>query len=225
MQTFNIFPTTIYVGEVNNHEKHKEEFYKIYPKFDYEENDRHNTVSEGDGNPLLHLEDTLDPLFNEIISHVKTYTCEVLKYKDIFDYVITKTWLSRSRDYKEIPWHIHATSHVSFIYYVNIPPKAHKIKFMNPHNMNSLWFGNKEGKYDNLQMIREYDDVNAETFFLHPPEGHVAMFPSSLHHGTEAIEGFVGERLAIVGDITIVLKEEYLHFSTGYIHPQYWKIY
>ena len=96
---------------------------------------------------------------------------------------------------------------------------------MNPHNMNSLWFGNKEGKYDNLQMHSEYNDINAETFFLHPPEGHVALFPSSLHHGTEYIEGFVGERLAIVGDITIVLKEEYLHFSTGYIHPQYWKIY
>ena len=56
MQTFNIFPTTIYVGEVNDHEKHKEEFYKVYPKFDYEETDRHNTVSEGDGNPLLHLD-------------------------------------------------------------------------------------------------------------------------------------------------------------------------
>ena len=72
------------------HEKHKEEFYKVYPKYDYEENDRYNTVSENVGNPLLHLEDSLEPLFGDIISHVKKYTCEVLKYKDIFNYVITK---------------------------------------------------------------------------------------------------------------------------------------
>ena len=45
-ETFSIFPTTIYLGELDNHEKYKEEFYKVYPKFDYEENDRNNTVSE-----------------------------------------------------------------------------------------------------------------------------------------------------------------------------------
>ena len=74
-------------------------------------------------------------------------------------------------------------------------------------------------------MIREHDEVNAETFFIHPPEGHIALFPSTIRHGTEYIDGFVGERLAIVGDIICVLKKEYLQFSTGFISPQYWKIY
>ena len=35
--TFNIFPTTIYVGEIENHKKYKKDFYKLYPKYDYEE--------------------------------------------------------------------------------------------------------------------------------------------------------------------------------------------
>ena len=30
MQIFNIFPTTIYVGEVENHSEYKEEFLKLY---------------------------------------------------------------------------------------------------------------------------------------------------------------------------------------------------
>tara|TARA_B100001939_G_C16757438_1_gene536818 strand:+ start:65 stop:748 length:684 start_codon:yes stop_codon:yes gene_type:complete len=225
MEVFNIFPTTIYVDKMIDHESYKSNFYDVYHKFDYEENDVNNAVSENVGNPLIHHEGCLDPLFEEVISHVRNYTLDVLKYKNIFDYVITKTWLSRSRDWKSIPWHIHACAHISFVYYINVPPKSHKLKFMNPHFKNSLWLGNKEGKYDHLKMIQEHDAVNAETFFIHPPEGHIALFPSTLSHSTEYIEGFEGERLAIVGDVTCVLKKEYLQFSTGFISPQYWKIY
>ena len=36
-QIFNIFPTTIYVGEVDNHNEYKTGFLKLYDKFDYEE--------------------------------------------------------------------------------------------------------------------------------------------------------------------------------------------
>ena len=225
MEVLNIFPTSIYVDKMIDHESYKSNFYDVYHKFDYEENDVNNAVSENVGNPLIHHEGCLDPLFEEVISHVRNYTLDVLKYKNIFDYVITKTWLSRSRDWKSIPWHIHACAHISFVYYINVPPKSHKLKFMNPHFKNSLWLGNKEGKYDHLKMIQEHDAVNAETFFIHPPEGHIALFPSTLRHSTEYIEGFEGERLAIVGDVTCVLKKEYLQFSTGFISPQYWKIY
>ena len=38
-QIFNIFPTTIYVGEVENHSENKKEFMRLYDKFDYEENE------------------------------------------------------------------------------------------------------------------------------------------------------------------------------------------
>ena len=222
MEVFNIFPTTIYVDKMIDHKSYKSNFYDVYHKFDYEEDD---AVSENIGNPLIHHEDSLEELFSEVISHVKTYTLDVLKYKNIFDYIITKTWLSRSRDEKSIPWHIHACAHISFVYYLNTPPKSHKLKFMNPHHKNSLWLGNKEGKYDHLKMIEEHNEINAETFFIHPPEGHVSLFPSTLQHSTEFIEGFVGERLAIVGDVSCVLKKEYLQFSTGFISPQHWKIY
>ena len=36
-QIFNIFPTTIYVSEIPNHKKYKDLFYKVYPKYDYEQ--------------------------------------------------------------------------------------------------------------------------------------------------------------------------------------------
>ena len=85
-ETFNIFPTTLYVGKMLDHEKYKEEFYKVYPRYDYEETDIDNTVSENLGKPFIHLEDSLDTLFNEIAIHSKKYVCDVLEYKDIFNY-------------------------------------------------------------------------------------------------------------------------------------------
>ena len=38
IQIFDIFPTTLYTNKIENHEKYKEEFYKLYDKYDYEQN-------------------------------------------------------------------------------------------------------------------------------------------------------------------------------------------
>ena len=227
MQLFNIFPTTVYVGEVTDHQTHKEEFYKVYHKFDYEDSDANSTVSENTGKPFIHLEDNLDPLFNEIILHTKRYVMDVLQYKDIFEYVITKTWLSRTRSQKEIPWHIHSTSHISFVYYLNMPPNAHKLKFLNPHNKNSFFLGmSLESRYEERTMVKEFNQLNSEEFYIHPPEGTVALFPSSIQHCTQCVDkSFSDERLAIVGDITLTLKEDQLQYSMGYIDQKYWKKY
>jgi|TARA_B100000378_G_scaffold200927_1_gene164321 uncharacterized protein (TIGR02466 family) len=227
MQLFNIFPTTVYVGEVTDHQTHKEEFYKVYHKFDYEDSDANSTVSENTGRPFIHLEDNLDPLFNEIILHTKRYVMDVLQYKDIFEYVITKTWLSRTRSQKEIPWHIHSTSHISFVYYLNMPPNAHKLKFLNPHNKNSFFLGmSLESRYEERTMVKEFNQLNSEEFYIHPPEGTVALFPSSIQHCTQCVDkSFSDERLAIVGDITLTLKEDQLQYSMGYIDQKYWKKY
>ena len=227
MQLFNIFPTTVYVGEVTDHQTHKEEFYKVYHKFDYEDSDANSTVSENTGRPFIHLEDNLDSLFNEIILHTKRYVMDVLQYKDIFEYVITKTWLSRTRSQKEIPWHIHSTSHISFVYYLNMPPNAHKLKFLNPHNKNSFFLGmSLESRYEESTMVKEFNQLNSEEFYIHPPEGTVALFPSSIQHCTQCVDNsFNDERLAIVGDITLTLKEDQLQYSMGYIDQKYWKKY
>ena len=227
MQLFNIFPTTVYVGEVTDHQTHKQEFYKVYHKFDYEDSDANSTVSENTGRPFIHLENNLDPLFNEIILHTKRYVMDVLQYKDIFEYVITKTWLSRTRSQKEIPWHIHSTSHISFVYYLNMPPNAHKLKFLNPHNKNSFFLGmSLESRYEERTMVKEFNQLNSEEFYIHPPEGTVALFPSSIQHCTQCVDkSFDDERLAIVGDITLTLKEDQLQYSMGYIDQKYWKKY
>lgn len=224
----NFFPTTAYVGEVANHLVHKKSFYNVYSNFDWEKDQLNNTVNENISNPLIHLEESLNPLFEEIIGHIKNYTQNVLLLKDVFDYTITKTWLSRARDSKdEIPWHIHSTSHISFVYYVNIPKNAHVLKFSNQHLPNNLFLGmTKDHREYSRRFVKEYNDINCETFFIFPNEGNIIIFPSKTTHSTSSVSSdFVGERLAIVGDVTLVLKEEYLRYSMGYIHQKYWKTY
>ena len=36
-QVYNIFPTTIYVNQIENHKEHKTRFYKLYSRYDYEQ--------------------------------------------------------------------------------------------------------------------------------------------------------------------------------------------
>ena len=231
-QIFNIFPTTLYVSEIDKHEEYKSKFYKLYSKYDYEQKsfrdgeEWFNTTSENAGNPLIHLEDSLSELFEDIIYNVKIYVQDILKYQNIFDYVITKSWLSRSRaTYENIKWHSHSTSHVSFSYYLNTPPNSHDIKFANPHNTNSLFVGLNNS--DVKDGVAERNELNASTFHLNPKEGSLILFPSSLNHCTHCISNkFNGERLAIVGDVTLVYKEDGTNdYSMGYINPKYWRIY
>ena len=231
-QIFNIFPTTLYVSEIDKHEEYKSKFYKLYSKYDYEQKsfrdgeEWFNTTSENAGNPLIHLEDSLSELFEDIIYNVKIYVLDILKYQNIFDYVITKSWLSRSRaTYENIKWHSHSTSHVSFSYYLNTPPNSHDIKFANPHNTNSLFVGLNNS--DVKDGVAERNELNASTFHLNPKEGSLILFPSALNHCTHCTsDKFDGERLAIVGDVTLVYKEDGANdYSMGYINPKYWRIY
>ena len=233
-ESVNIFPTTLYMGEIENHSGYKKIFYeKIYEKYQYNQVDPKTesifTTSENVGNPFIHLEDDLDELFGQICGHVKNYLQNLLHIKDIFDIVIMKSWLSRSQSSdQEIPWHIHSPSHFSFIYYLNIPDNSHMIQFSNQHTPNSVFSGifNNDCDYEDFNMVSEYNDLNCEFYYLHPQEGNIILFPSKLPHSTKSISNdFSGERLGISGDIILVLKEEYTSFSHGYIHEKYWKKY
>ena len=230
-QVFNVFPTTIVVDVMQGHNKYVEDFEKVYPKYDYEPQIHKNgyvyntTTSENFGNPLLHLDEELQDCFGEIAYNVRKYIYEVLEYKKIFNIVITKSWLSRSRKSEdEIVWHDHSASQISFVYYLKTPPNSHVLKFLTPDNTNSVFRGNNTSEFKHG--IENFNLVNSSTFFIEPVAGSLIMFPSTLKHCTHSIDdNFEGERLAIVGDVTLVYNPDILDYSQGYIHPRYWKVY
>ena len=70
---------------------------------------------------------------------------------------------------------------------------------------------NSENNLDDLNMLKEFNNLNCKTFFVEPKEGTLLIFPSNLSHGTKYIDkNFKGERLALVGDVNLILKEEHL---------------
>jgi|TARA_R100000455_G_C6232852_1_gene93967 hypothetical protein len=232
IQIFDIFPTTIYSNKFYHHEKYKKAFYDVYSKYDYPQEtilrngeEWYNTTSENTGNPYIHLDENLTEIFDEIIENVKKYVYDILEYEEIFDFIITKSWLSRARaPHENINWHDHANSDISFTYYLNTPPNSHRLRFSNDSNLNGLLGG--LNKSDVKDAVRNTNIHNASTFHLEPKEGTLILFPSSLAHSTDNARDFVGERLAIAGDVILVFKEDATNdFSMGYLHPKYWKLY
>ena len=58
-------------------------------------------------------------------------------------------------------------------------------------------------------------------------EGSLILFPSAMEHCTASHSNdFKGERLAIVGDITLVYKEDGDNdYSMGFVNPKFWRTY
>ena len=228
-ETINLFPTTIHYANVQDFNRHKESFYKIYHKYDYEEDHNQTTVSENIGKPFLHLEDDLDDLFKVIIDNVRTYVHQTLNFKDIFNFCITKTWLSKATSTKLcLPYHMHSTSHISFVYYISCPENSSSLVFENPHRINSLFLGStSQYNDDKFDLIDAVTKTNANSYYIKPHEGALILFPSNLEHCTRNSTDaeMKGERIAISGDITLILKEEYTNLSCGYIDNKYWSLY
>ena len=109
-----------------------------------------------------------------------------------------------------------------------MPPNSHHIMFADSSDTKTFFAGiNRQDKhgFHDKEMVKEYNSNNARSFSLNPPEGSIILFPSSTRHSTKGNVGFDGERLAIVGDVILTLKEDQLQFSMGYIDPKHWRIF
>ena len=229
----NIFPTTVYIGEMEGHKKYKELFYNdLYPKYEFDHELRdtgeYNIVSETCGKPIIHTEESARPMMEEITKHIKNYYLQVLGLKDVFDVYHIKSWISRTRNVDNtIPTHIHAPSHFSYAYYVNTPKDSNELVFScekHPNEVHEAMFS----AYDqNDTFINEVKFESTKNYAIESKEGLICIFPSKTPHGTDSVsEVFSGERLAISGDCIIMLKEsERMKYSMGYINPKYWRTY
>lgn len=232
-QTVNIFPTTIYIGEIENHVKYRQIFLnKIYERYQFPHKSRYdgiNTVSENCGKPILHLEDELSDLFLDISDHILNYCHQTLMIRDIFDVQIMKSWISRSYSNQEnIPEHYHATSQISFVYYLDVDDGSNELTFVNRHKPNLLFdsIDSFEEENDEESMINGFNFETTPEYNFFPCEGTVIIFPSRTPHKTSpSVSEFQSfQRLAIVGDALLTLKKEQpMIYSQGFISPQYWK--
>ena len=99
------------------------------------------------------------------------------------------------------------------------------MKFANANNLNGLFDGLNTS--DIKDGVRESNELNASSFHINPEEGTLILFPSAMEHCTASHSNdFEGERLAIVGDITLVYKEDGDNdYSMGFVNPKFWRTY
>tara|TARA_Y100000004_G_scaffold52818_2_gene58675 strand:+ start:215 stop:940 length:726 start_codon:yes stop_codon:yes gene_type:complete len=234
----NLFPLSIYINQVEGHEKWKKVFIDdVYDDYQYDrykrESKEYNIVSEHCGKPVLHSDERLNGLFKELSDHIKKHCISTLGIRDMFDVCMVKSWLSRSYDNDEnLPRHVHSATHLSFVYYMQVPPDANQLVFTTHKHQNELFEAmfDVDGHEEEDTWIDNYTFESSPHYIIPPEEGMIVVFPSNAAHFTTPTQStpqtFQTERLAISGDCILVLKEdEPMVHSKGFINPKHWCVY
>ena len=123
------------------------------------------------------------------------------------------------------PTHAHGTSHLSFVYYMNMPKEADAIAFQIQASPNEPYYGAfSEGTNRQRSMILERNALNANQSIMLVEEAQLLVFPSHLHHGTVKMGDMGnGQRVALAGDVILVFNELSPNYATGVFDPSTWR--
>jgi uncharacterized protein (TIGR02466 family) len=226
-----VFPTAIYSAYPENKEKYIQTFTENASKylFDKTEPNSDFTVLSGEylGINDIHHNPSFEDFFKMIVKHASAYVDVLGVRNDLFDYYVNKSWLSIIQDSDHhMRYHVHSNSDISFVYYVEVPENADCISFANYNKPNELFVGmfdEPEDKSLDKTFFKERNTSNYSSYFFPPYPGLLMMFPGKLHHGTVQNPNGKqkGKRVAIVGDISLILKPQYKSFETGRMSLQY----
>lgn len=193
------FPTLICDFESQTHDQFKKIFYNNMAKY------VHPDGIDGEHADLfLHHNQEFDFLFREITAFGKQYLAALELDPDEWDLHIVKCWWqSMSKNF--IPLHNHSDAHLSFVYYVNVPPESGHLHFQtNPTTfVNDLTSGMFIDDYENKLPFKKYNHFNAMSVAYEPKESMVIVFPAKLDHMTTSI---TDETDAVTADVDIIKR-------------------
>jgi uncharacterized protein (TIGR02466 family) len=227
-QIYEIFPTIIYRGEISCHTEFKNNYLKELKEYWHYSEDlpREELESpENSGRYFLHHEDKYKEFFKCLSENVREYLTVLDVEESHLDVHITKSWLNiHKEDLPDIKVHTHNCSDISFCYYLDCNETSDKLCFhqaKNPNEVSDFMFQTtKSGKYN---LIKKFNKYNCNNFNITPIEGTVVLFPSSLMHSTLQLTKREGQRVAICGDITLTVKEDYLKCEFSRLNPSLWR--
>lgn len=175
----------------------------------------------------MHHNKHFSNLYEFITLSAQNYMVSLSLDPDDFDFNITKSWMNSISNHM-IPFHNHPDSHLSCVYYMNVPEDAaHKIVF---HN-----YGLRHEPYPaciKMNNPREWTPFNSYAWSFTPEEGNLFMFPSNLNHSVEGpgleeppvtnVEELMTRRISIATDIILTYKKPELR-SIGLQPLSKWK--
>jgi hypothetical protein len=204
-----LFPVAVYEETHNDPASIKEDMSKII--FDYL--DDRGMSDEATGHVTMHHEEAIRPVFEFAVQAAKTFVSHYMIDPELFDYHVVKSWMNMI-EHRETPRHNHADAHISFSYYVNVPP----------NNQTPITFCNYPNRYEPFSFMSknnnpiEWNLVNSYAWSFTPQEGTLFVFPSMLSHyvdknddgietGIHNIDDFKRHRVTIAGDILLTYKK------------------
>lgn len=206
---YHLFPSL--VAEANYDKK--QEFKKSFGENIFKYFTPEGRCHEWYGNVNIHHEPAFNDFFVFATNAAKQYIASYNVDPELFNFHITKSWLNIIKD-QHTPRHSHADAHLSFCYYVNVPPNVNQpIVFHNykdryePHENFIMW-----------NNPSQWDVLNSYTWKIDIEEGKLIIFPSRMEHETQGPEKDIQQgifnaddlfkhRVSLAADITFTYKE------------------
>ena len=223
-----MFPTAVASFKSDNHEAYKRAFNERMPHHCVPHESSAGLISgESSGKVYVHTDEALSDLFGFVSRCVGEYLDQLAFDRSRVAINIVKTWISATNNNTVTPVHAHATSHLSFVYYMNMPKDADAIAFQIQASPNEPFYGAfGESTPRQRSLVLERNALNANQSVLQVEEGQLLIFPSHLLHGTVKT-GDIGAdtRISLAGDVLLVFNEEAPNYATGVFDPKTWRVF
>jgi uncharacterized protein (TIGR02466 family) len=168
-----IFPTPIYISNLNKELTKKELLFIDKSKLDTYNNEGNKTSND---NYILNNKAFID-LKKELDLRVKDYFDKVISPSNNITPYITQSWLNYTETNQYHHKHQHPNSLISGVLYINSDAEFDKIKFFNDN-------------YKTIRLeIKDWNIWNSETWWFSVKTGDIILFPSSLTHMVETKQG------------------------------------
>ena len=218
-----IFPTLIYTNQLGdspalNHMLEQELKYYL---FDADQGIQGEYLGLAD----MHLNYNLESFYTRVTDNAKIYAETLGVDTELFDFYTVKSTVSKlSRPDQHFVSHKHFSSDISFIYYLRVPENSDSLFFQDNNRSNEL-FGALFDRDRDRSLLQEDNAFNRTRHWIEPMEGMLVLFPSKTSHGTANTTGIAcqGDRIAIVGDINLVLKQGQKDWEMGKVSLDQWR--
>ena len=225
-QLYYMFPTAVGSFRSENHEEYKKVFYERMPDHCIQHENGVGLISgESSGKVYVHTDEALAGLFSFVSRCINEYLDQLAFDKSRVDVNIVKTWISATNTETVTPVHAHATSHLSFVYYMNMPKDADALAFEIESSPNEPYYGAfGDSTKRQRSMVLERNALNSNQSIVQVEEGQLLVFPSALLHGTVKVGDMADEtRISLAGDVILVYNEREPNYATGVFDPSTWR--
>lgn len=178
MNSYSLFPTLLCDFQYEYKSEFKEVFYKNLSLLIDQKGE------QGEAGVIdLQTHEFMRPFYSFVATSAKQYVGELGVDPDEYVYVLVKSWWN-ALEKSDIQMHTHCDAHLSFVYYVNVPPKSSELVFRAPQPyMNDLTKGLFMSDYSDQVAIKETTPYTPVTGFK-AEEGKLMIFPSTIEHMT-----------------------------------------